>query len=178
VILNTGIIYRIGHNRMYVALGRTLAEAGHTVFRFDMSGSVTATIAMMGWRHSRRTLPTSCHRLASSDSECSTSHSGRSMFRRGLCNTVCKFRLPCRRCCSDRSNLPTHGWSYFLRHLLRRRTWTNFLIGKGFFWRLLRRQFLRTIEIAVEDEGVRWQNPITSSQLLHAFQESTKVGIH
>ena len=38
VILNTGIIYRIGHNRMYVALARTLAEAGYTVLRFDMSG--------------------------------------------------------------------------------------------------------------------------------------------
>jgi alpha/beta superfamily hydrolase len=38
VILNTGIIYRTGHNRMYVTLARTLAKAGHTVLRFDMSG--------------------------------------------------------------------------------------------------------------------------------------------
>ena len=38
VILNTGIIHRIGHNRMYVALSRTLAAAGYTVLRFDLSG--------------------------------------------------------------------------------------------------------------------------------------------
>jgi pimeloyl-ACP methyl ester carboxylesterase len=38
VVLNTGIVYRIGNNRMYVTLARTLAEAGYTVLRFDMSG--------------------------------------------------------------------------------------------------------------------------------------------
>ena len=38
VILNTGIIHRVGHNRMYVALSRTLADAGYTVLRFDLSG--------------------------------------------------------------------------------------------------------------------------------------------
>jgi pimeloyl-ACP methyl ester carboxylesterase len=38
VILNTGIIHRVGHNRMYVTLSRTLAAAGHTVLRFDFSG--------------------------------------------------------------------------------------------------------------------------------------------
>jgi dienelactone hydrolase len=38
VILNTGIIHRVGHNRMYVALSRTLAMAGYTVVRFDFSG--------------------------------------------------------------------------------------------------------------------------------------------
>lgn len=38
VILNTGIIHRVGHHRMYVTLSRTLAAAGHTVVRFDFSG--------------------------------------------------------------------------------------------------------------------------------------------
>lgn len=38
VILNTGIIHRVGHHRMYVAMARTLAAAGHTVVRFDFSG--------------------------------------------------------------------------------------------------------------------------------------------
>jgi dienelactone hydrolase len=38
VILNTGIIHRVGHHRMYVTLSRALADAGHTVVRFDFSG--------------------------------------------------------------------------------------------------------------------------------------------
>lgn len=38
VILNTGIIHRVGHHRMYVALSRKLAEAGYMVLRFDFSG--------------------------------------------------------------------------------------------------------------------------------------------
>jgi pimeloyl-ACP methyl ester carboxylesterase len=38
VILNAGIIHRVGPNRMFVDLARLLAAAGHTVVRFDLSG--------------------------------------------------------------------------------------------------------------------------------------------
>jgi pimeloyl-ACP methyl ester carboxylesterase len=38
VILNTGIVHRVGHHRMYVSLSRMLARAGHLVLRFDLSG--------------------------------------------------------------------------------------------------------------------------------------------
>lgn len=38
VILNSGIIHRVGANRMTVLLARALARAGHTVLRFDLSG--------------------------------------------------------------------------------------------------------------------------------------------
>ena len=38
IILNTGIIHRVGHHRMYVTLARTLARSGYTVVRFDFSG--------------------------------------------------------------------------------------------------------------------------------------------
>lgn len=38
VILNTGIVHRVGHHRMYVSLSRMLAGAGHVVLRFDLSG--------------------------------------------------------------------------------------------------------------------------------------------
>jgi pimeloyl-ACP methyl ester carboxylesterase len=38
VILNTGIIHRVGHHRMYVTMSRALARAGYTVLRFDFSG--------------------------------------------------------------------------------------------------------------------------------------------
>lgn len=38
VILNSGIIHRVGANRMSVVLARALSELGHTVLRFDLSG--------------------------------------------------------------------------------------------------------------------------------------------
>ena len=38
VILNSGIIHRVGHHRMYVTLARTLAKVGFQVLRFDLSG--------------------------------------------------------------------------------------------------------------------------------------------
>jgi pimeloyl-ACP methyl ester carboxylesterase len=38
VILNTGIVHRVGHHRMYVTMARLFAGLGHTVVRFDFSG--------------------------------------------------------------------------------------------------------------------------------------------
>jgi len=38
VVLNTGIIHRVGHHRMFVTLARTLSASGYPVLRFDLSG--------------------------------------------------------------------------------------------------------------------------------------------
>ena len=38
VILNTGIIHRVGHHRMFVTMSRALGAVGYTVLRFDFSG--------------------------------------------------------------------------------------------------------------------------------------------
>jgi pimeloyl-ACP methyl ester carboxylesterase len=38
VILNTGIVHRVGHHRMFVTLSRALARAGFNVLRFDFAG--------------------------------------------------------------------------------------------------------------------------------------------
>lgn len=38
VILNTGLIHRVGYNRLYVGMSRALAAAGYRVLRFDFSG--------------------------------------------------------------------------------------------------------------------------------------------
>jgi pimeloyl-ACP methyl ester carboxylesterase len=38
VLLNSGIVHRVGANRMSVPLARALAETGHAVLRFDLSG--------------------------------------------------------------------------------------------------------------------------------------------
>ena len=38
VILNTGIIHRVGQHRMYVAMARRLAAAGHVVLEVRLLG--------------------------------------------------------------------------------------------------------------------------------------------
>lgn len=38
VILNTGIVHRVGHHRMFVTLSRAMAGQGFNVLRFDFSG--------------------------------------------------------------------------------------------------------------------------------------------
>jgi dienelactone hydrolase len=38
ILLNAGIVHRVGPNRMYVTLARALAKAGYTTLRFDQSG--------------------------------------------------------------------------------------------------------------------------------------------
>jgi pimeloyl-ACP methyl ester carboxylesterase len=38
VILNTGIVHRVGHHRMFVTLARALAGQGFNVLRFDFAG--------------------------------------------------------------------------------------------------------------------------------------------
>ena len=53
VILNTGIIHRVGHQRKFVMLARELAARGYSVVRFDFSVSATANdgkIICLRWR--------------------------------------------------------------------------------------------------------------------------------
>src|SRR5689334_6718959 len=38
VILNAGVVHRVGPNRLHVRLGRALAAIGFPVLRFDLSG--------------------------------------------------------------------------------------------------------------------------------------------
>ena len=37
VILNAGVLHRVGPNRVHVQMARALAELGFTVLRFDLS---------------------------------------------------------------------------------------------------------------------------------------------
>ncbi len=67
ILLNPGLINRVGPNRLYVKLARALAEQGHVVLRFDLSGigesrqrgeilegpygAVKDTVDAMSWLH-------------------------------------------------------------------------------------------------------------------------------
>src|SRR5262245_60825383 len=70
ILLNAGVVHRVGPNRLYVTLARRLAQAGLTVLRFDHSGigdsetrddhldfnqsSVVEAVAAMDWLAAER----------------------------------------------------------------------------------------------------------------------------
>jgi dienelactone hydrolase len=181
VILNTGIAYRIGHNRMYVALARTLAEAGHTVLRFDMAGigdSDNRNDALAPLEANLADIRDAIDWLVATLKV-------RRVILVGLCSGADHAALSAG---SDSRvagvvlidpNLPPNfSLSHFGRRLLRRHTWTDFFHGEDLFWGTLRKKFVRASEITGESEDVTWQNPITSSQLRDALQKSVQLGVH
>lgn len=44
ILLNAGLVHRVGPNRLYVKLARMLAEMGYVVLRFDFSGFGDSTV--------------------------------------------------------------------------------------------------------------------------------------
>ena len=48
VLVNAGIVHRVGPNRLYVDIARTLAAQGYTVLRFDLSGLCDSEVAPGG----------------------------------------------------------------------------------------------------------------------------------
>jgi len=44
ILLNAGMVHRVGPNRLYVKLARELAQRGHVVMRFDFSGFGDSTV--------------------------------------------------------------------------------------------------------------------------------------
>lgn len=52
VLINAGLVHRVGPNRLYTKVARRLADAGHPVLRFDLSGigDSPARIDAMGFQ--------------------------------------------------------------------------------------------------------------------------------
>lgn len=142
LLLNAGIIHRVGPNRLHVDLARRLAAQGHTVLRFDLSGigdsepredhlaPLEAALADIGeaidWLESSRQF--------------------RKVVLVGLCSGADQALIHASRDprvvgigLLDPSIPRTSG--YFVRHWSRRamsaRVWTNMLLGRYVLWQRL-----------------------------------------
>lgn len=54
VLLNAGLIHRVGPNRLYVSIARRLTELGYPTLRFDMSGIGDSPVTSSGLSGSER----------------------------------------------------------------------------------------------------------------------------
>jgi pimeloyl-ACP methyl ester carboxylesterase len=143
VILNAGIIHRVGANRMHVPLARALAAAGFAALRFDLSGigdsepRVDALSPLEGSLADIREVIDSLE----------STRQVRRYVLVGLCSGADHAILYSGRdkrvvgvALLDPSVPRTRGYyqRYYFRRLLSTRSWLNLLRGRNPVWRRLR----------------------------------------
>jgi pimeloyl-ACP methyl ester carboxylesterase len=144
VILNTGIIHRVGHNRMYVTLSRELAELGHLVLRLDLSGigdseartdlidPLEAALAdirdAIDWLASSRGVKRVILVGLCSGADHSIVYAGRDPRVVGV--VLLDPTVP---------PTPRYYLIFYSLRLLRGENWKNLMLGRGRIWRLLSR---------------------------------------
>jgi pimeloyl-ACP methyl ester carboxylesterase len=157
VILNSGIIHRVGPNRMFVRLSRQLAVAGHLVVRFDLSGIGDSEPRADGLAPLDATLADIREVLDSLEA----TRQVRRFILVGLCSgadhaVVYAGQDPrvAGMVLIDPTIPRTRG--YYVRHyrgrVLRWRSWLNFASGRHSFWKSLGRSIVPAAPESPEGE--------------------------
>ena len=143
VILNAGVLHRVGPNRMHVLLARSLAAVGFPVLRFDFSG-----IGDSARRSGNEPFSRTVTREATEALDLLTRSHGVSEFLvLGICSGADHGLQVARQdsrvvgaALIDGYNLPSlllllH---FYRGKLLNPRSWVRFLVGRSLTWGLLR----------------------------------------
>ena len=177
VILNSGIIHRVGHHRMYVTLARALAGAGYQALRFDLSG--------IGDSESRGDALTPLEGVLADVREVvdwlMTTREARRIILVGLCSGAdhsLVYAISDPRICGlvllDPSIPPT--WGYYVRELLhqlkRPKAWINFATGRSRRWTKLHRAIGLARGNARERHWLDLSDPAIRLFLHNAYQRS------
>ena len=175
VILNTGIVHRVGHHRMYVSLSRELAMSGRTVVRFDFAGigdskprSDSTSPLMASLSDIREVLDTM-----------EKSHEVKRFILVGLCSGA------------DHAVLYTHTDSrvvglvlmdptlpptlrYYIYYVMQRlkhiRNWISVATGRSGLMRLVSTHLISSVRPKTELEGLNLQNLRFSSYLPQCYR--------
>lgn len=182
VILNSGIIHRVGHHRMYVTLARALAGAGYQVLRFDLSG--------IGDSDSRGDGLSPLDAVLADVREAVdwlvTARRARRIIMVGLCSgadhsLVSGIADPrvCGLVLLDPSIPPTRGYylRYFLRHLARPQTWINTATGRSRVWKRLRKFLGLPYDDAWERRWLDLSDPVIRVFLQNAYERAMDLGL-
>jgi len=162
VLLNAGVLHRVGPNRLYVKIARTLASAGFVVLRFDLSG--------IGDSKARRdNLPSPFEKSAVSEAQqamdfLATARGVQRFVLMGLCSGADNaFRVACvdsRVVGAVLISFYAFGTTEYLFHsysrrLLNYRSWWRLITGKSEIWGILRSRIAKQTRQLNKD----WQVP-------------------
>jgi pimeloyl-ACP methyl ester carboxylesterase len=181
VILNSGIIHRVGHHRMYVTLARALAGAGYQVLRFDLSGIGDSE----GRADGLSLLDGVLADVREAVDWLVATRGARRIILVGLCSGAdhsLVYGISDPRVCGlvllDPSIPPTSGYylRYVLRHLVRPRSWVELASGRGRFWTKVR-GFLGIAEDGWEHRRLNLNDPVIRSFLQDAYHRSMDLGM-
>jgi dienelactone hydrolase len=182
VILNSGIIHRVGHHRMYVTLARKLAAAGFQVVRFDQSGIGDSDSREDGLSLLEGVLADIRDVV---DWLVSTRRAQRIILV-GLCSGAdhsLVYGISDPRVCGlvllDPSLPPTRGYylRYFLHQFLAVKSWTNIVRGRGPLWKRLRKLVALPQDDPWERHRLNLGDPTIRTYLENAYQRSMDMGM-
>ncbi len=142
ILLNAGLVHRVGPNRLYVRLARALAAAGYRTLRLDLSGRGDSDVRRDGLSFMDGTV-----REVSSVMDHLEKMGSRQFILLGICSGgigalhtgIVDSRVA--GCVAiDGPAYPTRGYylRYYGRRLWNPETWRNTLSGKNAIGRLLR----------------------------------------
>jgi len=143
IILNAGVLHRVGPNRVHVRLARALAEKGLVVLRFDLSG-----IGDSRRRHGSESFARSAVQEVQEAMNFLADSRGLERFVLfGICSGADNGLQACHSdtrvagaILIDGYNLPSLGLilHFYQARLLSVRSWARFVIGRSQTWSLIR----------------------------------------
>jgi pimeloyl-ACP methyl ester carboxylesterase len=182
VILNAGIIHRVGPHRMFVGLSRQLAAAGHTVVRFDLSGIGDSPPREDGLAP----LDASLADIREVLDELETTRGIRRVVLIGLCwgadlSIICAASDP--RVCGvvliDPAvpRTPRYYVHHYCNRVFRLRSWLNVLRGRHPLWDRLKRFSGVAAEAPPDYEPPNLQSPQVRAFLADVYTRAVSAGV-
>lgn len=183
LILNTGIVHRVGHNRMYVALARLLARLDHMVLRFDFSGigdSEPRADDLSPWDGSQEEIKEALDWLE-------RTQNAQSVVLVGLCSGADHAVLYGHKdkrivglVLMDPSIPATRRFymQYVMRRIVYLRSWLNVILGRSLIMRLWAEKALAAITRVRPVQGLNLEIPQVYSRVEQAYQNAVDRGVH
>jgi pimeloyl-ACP methyl ester carboxylesterase len=183
VILNTGIVHRVGHHRMFVTLSRALAGQGFNVLRFDFSGigdSENRTDSLSPLDSSLADLDEVLNWLA-------TERGISRVVLVGLCSGADHAILQAR---SDprvaalvlmNPSIPTTARfyaHYILRHLTRLRSYVSVALGRSYLLRLWTRELFYGFRSSANMRPASLEDLRFDNYLKESYRNAIDNGVH
>lgn len=181
VILNAGVIHRVGPNRMHVGLARALATLGYNVLRFDLSGIGDSDMRQDALAPLDASLADIREVLDSLES----TRGVRKFVLIGLCSGANHAILYVG---SDRRvvglvlldpSIPRTSRFYLIyygRRLIRLSSWLNLALGRHPMWKALKRRVEQRAK-GIDLEEPNLESREIRSLLERAYQSSVDKGV-